>query len=84
MDDTPWSGPVFPLIKQAYTNNIFLDLAALLIPMTYVLEFNLIGRLYAIELLLLALLPRPDIVQMVHGRGGEGGASTQIIWIGIS
>ncbi len=65
MDDTPWSGPVFPLIKQAYTNNIFLDLAALLIPMTYVLEFNLIGRLYAIELLLLALLP---VTLVLRGR----------------
>ncbi len=64
-DEIPWSGTAFPLIKRSYTQNTFLDLAALLIPMTYVIEFNIIGRLFAIEVLLLALLP---ITLLMRGR----------------
>jgi O-antigen ligase len=61
----PWSTISYPLIDESLKDYKFLDLAALLIPMTLVVEFNLVGRLYAIELLLLALLP---ITFLMRGR----------------
>jgi|TARA_Y100000294_G_scaffold160451_1_gene164089 hypothetical protein len=57
--------PVLPLIDEDPVRNIFLDAATLLIPAASFLELNLIGRIFATELLLIGILP---IMLLLRGR----------------
>jgi hypothetical protein len=56
---------VLPLIPRDRDRNILLDAAALLIPATSFLELELVGRIFATELLLGAALP---ILLLLRGR----------------